>query len=315
MRPASVLPRASKLAAAAVLFTVVLVPASSAGAATGLCLPLLGCSSQPAPPPPPPPGTVTSGPVDPIAGEPCGGEVPAGTWTCSFDDEFSGTALDRSSWTVQTTSQYGFHSGDECMVDSPQTLAVGGGTLNLTVDSLAAPFTCTDSQGDYTTSNVGASVYTTPFAQQYGRFEVRAKFADESGAAGVQGSLWLYPVDQKTSTVTNGPTEIDVAEHYSEYPSLVMPTLHAYLTLGPSTKNCAVAGNETGFHTYAVTWTPSKITFAYDGATCLSTATTGSSAHAFLLALTQTVGIGKNVPTAQTLFPATAEIDYVRVWK
>jgi beta-glucanase (GH16 family) len=252
----------------------------------------------------------------------CGGERPSarpggGTWTCTLDDEFTAPGINRKTWMVQTTAQYGWHSGAECVVDSPQTVQVSGGHLYLTVRRTPA-FTCASPTGGFRTAAIGGSVYTRTFAQQYGRFEVRAKFAASNGGkAGIQGALWLYPANARNGTILSGPTEIDIAEHYSIHPTLVIPTVHSYTALtGYTNYNCAVAGDESGFHTYAVVWSPSNITVQYDGRTCLSMVPPVSiGGRPFLVALSQTVGIGVNAPTALTPMPATETIDYVRVWK
>ena len=162
--PRSVLPARSHLArllAAAVLLGGVLVPASAAGASSGGCdmvRNLLGlCPDAPGAPP------AGSGPAPT-----CGDETPIkadGTqWHCTFDEEFDGTGLDRSTWTVQTTASYGFHSGQECMVDDPDNVSVSGGHLNLTVRDVGEEFICKAPKGGYVTHYTGAAVYTAAFA-------------------------------------------------------------------------------------------------------------------------------------------------------
>lgn len=253
----------------------------------------------------------------------CGGEHPTASpgrqWTCTFDEEFSGTSLNRQTWTVQTTAQAGWHSGNECALDSPQTISESNGHLNLTVRKVS-PFVCTAPHTSFTTSYIGSSVYTRSFSQQYGRFEVRAEFAYGRGHPGIQGALWLYPANSRTSTLLAGPTEIDIAEQYSVHQSLVVPTVHSYTAVTSGTNNyCNVNGAENGFHDYVVTWTPSTIVVQFDGHTCLSMpaplSVSMAGSHPFLIALSQAPGIGRNAPNATTALPATEEIDYVRAWK
>jgi beta-glucanase (GH16 family) len=260
---------------------------------------------------------VTTDPLPPAPGA-CGGEQPVkqdGTpWACTFDEEFTGDALNRNVWTVQTTAAGGFHSGAECFVDSPDNVSVGGGTLNLTVRQTPQPFTC----GSYQTQYTSGSVYTTNFDQVYGRFEVRARFAEAGGKPGLQGALWLYP-RLSEATQRGGPTEIDIAEAYSLYPNLVMPTVH---TNGGGTHNCSVPDYGAAFHTYAAEWTASVVTFYYDGVPCFRVAPSFlglplnslRTTTPFFVALTQALGIGRNVNTPDTPLPATLQIDYVRVW-
>src|SRR3569833_2346869 len=53
-------------------------------------------------------------------------------WSCTFDDEFSGTALDRTRWVPQAVFGTGGVTGRACYLDSPSTIAVANGSLNLT---------------------------------------------------------------------------------------------------------------------------------------------------------------------------------------
>ncbi|MGH8961701.1 MAG: glycoside hydrolase family 16 protein [Jatrophihabitantaceae bacterium] len=304
------------VAAAAVLGSCLVVP-TAAGAATqgsgcDLLRALLGVCS-------PAQGTGNPGPAPT-----CGDEAPLkpdGTpWTCTFDDEFDGTALNRGAWTVQQTSAYGYHSGAECFVDDPDNVSVGDGQLDLTVRKLDAPFTCASPAGSYQTQYTSGSVYTSAFAQEYGRFEIRARFAESGDQPGLQGSLWLFPASRSSSGPLSGPSEIDVAEAYSRHGDLVSPTVHS-LTTPLSSTYCTVPDYGAALHTYTVTWTAKTITFDYDGRTCFRTGTPFSlpsglrPANPFLVSLTQALGIGNNRNTAATPLPATLQVDYVRVWK
>lgn len=303
----------TRAAAAVVLLGGVLVPASAVGAADTGCDPLQallsGC----------PPVTGGGGPAPT-----CGTEAPVkadGTaWECTFDDEFDGQALDRSAWTVQTTAASGFHSGRECMVDDPNNLAVTDGHLDLTVRDVGAPFVCHGPRVSYSTHYTGASVYTASFGQQYGRFEIRAKFPESYGVSGIQSSLWLFPRQVSVSSVLSGATEIDIAEAYSRHPNIVVPTVHglSVSSLLP-TSYCTVPDWGADFHTYAVEWTPSIITFIYDGTPCMQVATPPSASlgtpNPFLVALTQAMGVGTNSNNSAPPVPGTEQIDYVRVWK
>jgi beta-glucanase (GH16 family) len=303
-----------RAAAAVVLLGGVLVPASAVGAASTSCDVLQalisGCQSA----------VTTGGGPAPTCGTEAPVKADGSAWECTFDDEFGGTALDRSSWTVQTTADSGFHSGRECMVDDPNNLAVTDGRLDLTVRDVGAPFVCHGPRVSYSTQYTGASVYTATFDQEYGRFEVRAKFPESYGVSGIQSSLWLFPRQVSVSSVLSGATEIDIAEAYSRHPNIVVPTVHglSVSSLLP-TSYCTVPDWGADFHTYAVEWTPSTITFIYDGTACMQVATPPSAnlgtPNPFLVALTQAMGIGTNSNSSAPPVPGTEQIDYVRVWK
>ncbi|MEO6886704.1 MAG: glycoside hydrolase family 16 protein [Jatrophihabitantaceae bacterium] len=260
----------------------------------------------------------------------CGGisipKADGGTWTCTFDDEFNGTGLDRSTWNVETTAASRLTGGAACFLDTPQNVSVADGTLNLTVRKQAQPIPCTSSKGTTMTDYTSGMVDTFgTFAQAYGRFQVRAKLP-ATAIQGLQESFWLWPQNpQAYGPVWPMSGEIDIAESYSRYSDHMIPYVH-YLSLGldpnVTSYGCGVPDIDQ-FHTYTAVWDPTSITISYDGKTCITDnwGLLGASGgqpfnQSFMIALTQALGIGKNafIP-GTTPLPATTSIDYVRVWK
>jgi beta-glucanase (GH16 family) len=260
------------------------------------------------------------------AGKPCAGQRPGkpggGHWDCSFDDEFGGSQLDRTKWLPVKTASIGFHSGSECYVDSDQTVSVSGGSLHLTLLKEPAPLACAAETTPYLSGMVTTN---GRFAQANGRFEVRAKLPQ---GVGLQSALWLYP-----QALAYGPWpgsgEIDIAEAYGAFPDIVQPHLHYSGPLGLQMApggTCVVQHPDTEFHDYAVSWTPSAITFVYDGHTCatIKTWTPQSPQHPpspfdrpFEINLE--LALGKTTPNlvsdTLTPFPSSMTVDWVRVWK
>lgn len=248
-------------------------------------------------------------------------------WTCTFDDEFGGTSLDGSKWIAQETANSGYTSGPTaCFVNSPNNISVANGTLNLTVRKEAAPFTCTDPAGDFTTQYTSGMVSTYGrFGQAYGRFEVRAKLPAAT-VAGLQESIWLWPVNPYKFGAWPGSGEIDIAEIYSQYADRAIPYIHYNAgAFDPNVTNtsCFIS-NAAAFHSYAVEWTTSTLKIVYDGTTCLVDTWNPAAPlispppfdQPFIIALTQALGIGNNAfDPATTPLPATTSVDYVRVWK
>ena len=202
-------------------------------------------------------------------------------------------------------------------------MAVGANALSLTVRRLDEPMTCASPYGDFQTSYTGAMVTSWgKFAQTYGRVEIRARFPAVS-VSGLQASLWMYP-QVLTYGAWPASGEIDIAEWFSGWSDRVIPFLHyrgdsadPYRT----NRNCLVA--HTGaFHTYALEWTPTSITIRYDGNVCLRNVhwlPDGLQMPApfdrpFVVILAQGIGVNANAPTQATPFPATTQVDYVRVW-
>jgi beta-glucanase (GH16 family) len=263
-------------------------------------------------------------------GPSCGGvtfyKADGVAWQCTFDDEFNGTTLDTSKWNVQETATSSFHSGDECFVDSPNNVSVSGGHLNLTVREESAPFLCQDPSGSFETQYTSGMVNTYGhFSQTYGSFAVRAKIPPQT-AKGLQESFWLWQ-DSQEGPMNNVPggNELDIAELYSNDPTLVAPTAHfSLMSLRPpvTDDSCTLNSVSTQFNNYVLVWTPSELTFSYDGNVCLtvqrsSNALLGAGpwfTSPFFINLTQALGIDGNSPNASTPQSATTEIDWVRVW-
>jgi beta-glucanase (GH16 family) len=267
----------------------------------------------------------------------CGPKLPkvggTGEWSCTLNDGFDGSALDSNLWRVQTTAASGFGVGGECFVDDPDNIAVGGGNLSLTVREEAAPFLCqkpnpqdwTNPTSFETTYTAGSVLTDQNFSQAYGRFEIRARMP-QSQVPGLHFAFWLWP-----QTYTHGATwpmsgEIDIMEWYSRYPQHGVPYLHyAQTSADPNVTAPCLVGTMSDWHTYTLEWTPTSIRILYDGTLCLentnwtpsNTSMPGPFDHPFMISLTQALGaLGtENAVNDQTPLPATATIDYVKVWE
>lgn len=294
--------------------------ASSVVACVALFAAPTAASARPKPPPPPP------APY-------CGATVlkaDGSAWTCTFDDEFSGTALDTTKWAVLTSATGAPLNNGACYTTNPSNVSVSGGYLNLTVRQESAPITCTLPGGYKASTPYTAGEIGSKFSQTYGRFAVRASFPAAT-VAGLQSSLWMYP---KTLTYGAWPLsgELDIAEWYSAYPDRAIPYLHYQYDTSTTdtttntnvvTNNFCVINNVNAFHEYAVEWTTTTITITFDGQVCMidHPAATGLTGIApfdqpFFMLLSSALGIGLNAYNAsKTPLPATTQVDYVRMWK
>jgi beta-glucanase (GH16 family) len=273
--------------------------------------------------PPPAPSTTTAA-RPATCGDQALAKADGGTWRCTFDDEFDGTAVDTSKWRIQETAWNGFHSGAECFVNDPDNVSVANGTLRLTVRKERTGFTCGAPKKPYGSQYTSGMVTSFgKFTQAYGRFEVRAKVTAAT-IKGLQSSFWLWPENAgKYGSLWPASGEIDIAELYSRWPDRAIPYLHYTGSTYNVTNNNCIIGDQGQFHTYTVVWTTSTMTFTYDGQTCLVSQwyPLGLTPPApfdqpFMISLTQALGIDSNafLPDVTPL-PATTTVDYVRVWK
>lgn len=239
-------------------------------------------------------------------------------WSCSFVDEFDGTALDTSKWVPQV---YGYATGTPeafaCYTDSAENVAVRDGALQLTLTKNDTASLCSD--GETTTQYWSGMVSTYErFSQTYGRFEARMR-SQATTASGLHEAFWLY-VDPRNTSGYAG--EIDIAETYSSHPGLAIPFLHydanpRSVTSGPNqTTSYGCATSRGSYHTYRLEWTAAKVQIFVDDRLCL-TNTSGDPAFRqnFLIAFTQALGSTDNLPTSATPYPATMSVDWIRVWK
>jgi beta-glucanase (GH16 family) len=239
-------------------------------------------------------------------------------WSCTFDDEFAGTTLDRTKWVPNTA--FVTWSGDThaCYRDDPANVNVADGALNLTLVELAAPEACGVAVSPTQYMSGSISTYHL-FSQQYGRFEARIR-TTASSYTGLHEAFWLWPDDRYSTINWPDSGEIDVAESFSAYPTITGSYLHytsdtSSLLLASNASNCAA--NRGVWNTYTVNWGPSRIETFVNGKSCLVN-TSGDPAFQkrYIINLTQAIGGGTWNPLVdRTPIPATMSVDYVHVWK
>lgn len=247
-------------------------------------------------------------------------------WACTFDDEFNATSLDTTHWTAMNSSTTGYTTGIDCY--APRQVTVDGSELVLTANRLLKSSPClgTNISSQYLTGMVTSS---TLFNQTYGRFEMSARLPAGSGLHPV---FWMLP-QNPTHDGSYEYGEIDVAEAYGATPNYVSSYLHYVVTPGTpaSGKTCYVRNTKFVNHTYALEWTPTQMTFLFDGTTCWSTTWAPAYPYApqgatspvpfdqpFYL-MVQLAVDGPNVPfnaiSPSTYLPAKMYVDYVRAWQ
>ena len=247
-------------------------------------------------------------------------------WRCVLSDEFDGSRLDLTRWSVVTTAETDFSSGIPptyaCYAYDPRVISVAGGYLHLSVVELDDDIQCGGAAFQPTDYLGGAVSTKNRLAQTHGRYEIRARFpTDEED--GLQSSLILAP-DEPVYGLSSG--EMDIAEYFTTWPDRVIPHVryeHSGDDPTETTETCTVEQPDQ-FHRYALEWTPKQIEVFVDGRRCLSTTWskgTGLKRPApfdqpFVLTMFQAWGASGAAPEDDDLpdLPATMQVDYVHVW-
>lgn len=259
--------------------------------------------------------------TSPATSDPCGDKIEkreGGVWTCTFADDFSGRSLDTSKWVTGDTSVSGFYANATCF-EPGRGYSVGAGYLKLTV-SKRGTFDCTTPGGSVPADYIGGAVSTYgKFSQAYGRFEARIKYPSHTGV-GLHSGFWMNP-QKLTYGVWPASGEIDVAEWFSYAADKAFPSLHyTGRTKADTGWDCAIGAADV-FHTYAVEWGPTQMSFLYDGQVCFTRSWMPTDLDApapfdkaFVPSLLAAAGGGTNSPDASTPNSATTVVDYVKVW-
>jgi beta-glucanase (GH16 family) len=224
-----------------------------------------------------------------------------------FRDEFS----DDEVAPVWRTAQY--WDGEVTVVGEgelqaydPTGVSAGGGLLRLTArrdDAHGVPYV----SGLVMTGGERARPTSPRFSFLYGYIEVRAKVP---AGRGLWPAVWLMPASYNDD---NG--ELDVVEVYGDEPTEARFTIHrdgesdGYDWDGPDLS--------AGFHTYSVDWQPDHVSWYVDGVERARTRRRGLICPEPMYPILNLAVGGPEAgrPDASTPFPATMEVDYVRVWQ
>lgn len=156
----------------------------------------------------------------------------------------------------------------------------------------------------------------------YGYFETRAKLP---GGKGVWPAFWMMPKNFQSWPLDG---EIDIMEYVGYDPNVVHASVHteAYNhKIGTQkTSTQKISNAETEFHTYGLEWTETRIRGYVDGLLYFTFSNDGTGNKKtwpfyapFYLKLNLAIGgnWGGAMGVDTQIFPATFEVDYVRVYQ
>ncbi|WP_070010569.1 glycoside hydrolase family 16 protein [Streptomyces abyssalis] len=253
------------------------------------------------------------------AAPPAGGQ-PAKV--AEFSDNFdgpAGSAVDGSKWTLETGDNVNNHERQYYTSGTDNAALDGNGNLVITAKKEnPGNYSCWYGPCEYTSARLNtASKFTTT----YGHAEARMKVPQGQG---MWPAFWMLGEDIG-STGWPGCGEIDIMENIGSEPSTVHGTIHGPgysggegIGAGYSLPNGQKFSDD--FHTFAVDWSPEKITWSVDGNTyqTRTPADLGGDRwvfdHPFFMILNLAVGgYWPGDPDGSTTFPQQLVVDYVRV--
>jgi len=236
-----------------------------------------------------------------------------------WSDEFEGTTISEENWLFET-GKSGWGNDEIQNYQAAGNTEVSDGTLKIT----AKKNTDNTIEGAYTSARMNS---TQSF--KYGRIEIRAKLPEHKGN-GSWPALWMLGSNiQSVGWPACG--EIDIMEYVSFKPNKTHFSLHS--TANNHTNNTEITSGaialetiEEDFHNFGVLWSSKYLKFYIDDVDNVqlifrrpSTFTVDSWPFANNFYFLMNVAIGgtwgglEGVETST--FPATMEVDYVRVYQ
>jgi beta-glucanase (GH16 family) len=245
----------------------------------------------------------------------------------TWSDEFDGSSLDLTRWSYRATGPR--FDGNL----TPDAVSVGGGVLTIK--------TYTEGGQHYSGMISTQQHGSTGFEQAYGTFEARVKF---NSSPGQWSAFWLQSptIGSPLGDPATAGVETDIAEHRARCETVPSPRSPAPCAAGDDISNrtqraliwdgygadrkAAVQlsdplegfGNDS-WHTFAVRWTPTEMTFYYDATAIWSTSGPISRRSQYII-LSSEVGtfFAGAIPAggygSRETSRTSMQVDYVRVW-
>ncbi len=221
-------------------------------------------------------------------------------WELTFSDDFNGDRLDTNVW----MSAQGQTWGQLQSIRYPENIAVTNGLLRLV--------TRKEKRGGKEWTS--AMISTRHFAQRYGYWESRYRYA---AATGLNQAFWMNPGSKakrksfENDVALDASFEIDVNEGH--YPADVNATLHQ----GGLPSNSKRYGTEydlsADFHIYAAEWNEREVIYFFDGQEIHRVP--NAKAHMEVPVIYATAVLPWAGPITDALDGKSMDVDWVRVYQ
>ena len=263
------------------------------------------------------------------------GRVATARWQPSFEDTFSGAALDTSLWNDQKREHESVYAPRTCARTDPSARRVSDGVLHLGValdPALAgSPCAYTSTRAGGTTSGTSPYLLNSQVATEHTRLfrhGIVAARIKPQRAKGMHSGVWMLPSGTKYADGNPAAgTEIDVMEFFGENgrgTETISSSVHYYqagwnkISLGdpvPAARRILSRKNNwwDEFHVFSVEWTPTEYVFRVDGREYYRETTAVSQAEQYLVLSNLTSDYELAELTADEL-DDTAQVDWVRVF-
>jgi len=245
-------------------------------------------------------------------------DTPSDPSNLLLDENFDGGRLDSSVWnTCHWWDDEGctISSNDELEWYRSDQVSVSNGVLHLVAERQATRGTDGKDydyrSGMVTTGMKSDSEGEAKLAFTYGKVEARLRVP---AGRGLWPAMWMLPASGMSRP------EIDILEVIGQEPDVSKMHLHpADRSLESAGRDYRLPGQANlaeGWHTIGVDWTRNKLTWLVDGkAVWQITGSTVPSEPMYLVFNLAVGGVYPGPPDAETKFPASFDIDYVRVTK
>jgi Glycosyl hydrolases family 16 len=170
-------------------------------------------------------------------------------------------------------------------------------------------------------SNISATTFSSQKVFKFGYFEARMRWTKGNGS---WPGFWLMSnAWAKTGNCATPSAEIDVFEGFGSYPNVFTGTIHrnsADWLCPPTDEINANQWQPQGvdltarFHTYAMRWTPARVTWYLDQRKVMSWPVWETTNRRMFLLLSMYVG-GASSPDSSTPAELHTMVDWVRVWQ
>jgi beta-glucanase (GH16 family) len=234
-------------------------------------------------------------------------QVDEGEWSLSWSDEFNGTELDATVWTPEF-GDHGWGNNElQNYTDSPDNLDVSNGRLTITAREEGA------GSGNFTSARI---ITNDKMEFEYGKIEARIKVPIGQG---IWPAFWMLGANFETVGWPHCG-EIDIMEHVNNEP-LTNSAVHWFNNFGHTYRTNSIPFVKDEFRLYGAIWDEEGVTFLlddypfyyFDFEAGNNSEPIFQRPFFFLL----NVAVGGNWPgnpDVTTTFPASMEVDYVRVY-